>query len=270
MRLAACLHFALVLVCVGPLVGHADCWTIETTSGKTIPTSDLWQIRSRITEKSELVGEVNGSKTSVDLTDVAELTIDQPGHRGKFDLHIRMLDESTLNLSSDMDLYYLTDEKKKKKHPIQLADISSVNRCLDEADSDSLIVPAVPAAALATTSSLQIPETGFVLVTTGGDVLNGKLTDDEIIWITSYGEVTFRPEDIKLIVFHCGLDQKGLLETFSGDRISGTVVNKKSVAVRLSTGQTLSIPAEQLKYIVRSEIRAENQDMAARCNIQQD
>jgi len=246
------------------MVGHADCWTIETTIGKTISTSDLWQIRSRITEKSELIGELNGSKTSINLADVTGLTIDQPARQGKFDLNIRLLDERTFILRSDMDLYYQIDGKKKKKRPIGLKDISAVNRCPDAAGSDNSMLSVV---ASAPTLS-QVEGIRAEVATTSGDILNGELTDD-IKWKTSYGVIAFRPEDIKLIVIQCGDDQPGLLETFSGDHLTGNVLSDQLIAVRLSTGQILLIPAEQVKYINRSPIRTGDQEISAHCNNQQ-
>ena len=259
-------HFALVLLCALPLAGHTACWTIETTGEESISTSDLWQIRNRITETSELIGEVDGSKTSVSLADVAEFNINQPGHRGNFDLHVRLLDEQAFTLRSDMDLYYLIEEEKKKKRPIRLADISTVNRCPDDARTGSSMIPAVAGTtALATESASQASEISAVLVMTSGDILNGDLMDDEIIWQTSYGEITFRPEDIKLIVVQCEPDQTGLLETFSGDRLSGAM-DDQPITLRLSTGQHLSVPTKLIKFIDRSQIRAGNGEIVAHCN----
>jgi hypothetical protein len=262
MQSAGIFRVALLLLCASPLVGHTDCWMIETTSGKTISSDDIWQIRNRITSKNELIGEVDGSKTSINLADVAEITVKQPGHRGKYDLHIRLLDEHTFMLRSDMDLYYFIEEKNKKKRLIQLADISSVNRCLDAPGSDSSVIPAVPAAAAA-----QVSKSGAVLATISGDILNGEITDDEFLWQTDYGEATFKLEDIKLIVLQCGSAQTGLLETISGNRMRGTMANQ-AIAVRLSSGQTLSVPASQIKYINRSGTRAGSQEIAAHCNNQ--
>jgi hypothetical protein len=166
-----------------------------------------------------------------------------------------------------MDLYYLIEEEKKKKRVIRLADISAVNRCSDEAVTDSSVIPnVIGTAALETTSSSQASQVRAVLVTTSGDVLNGDLTDNQIMWQTNYGEITFRPEDIKLIVLQCGPDQTGLLETFSGDRLRGAI-GDQPVAVRLSTGQTLSVPAKQIKFMDRS---ADNQEIAVHCNNEQD
>jgi hypothetical protein len=254
---AGLIPVALALLCALPMVGHADCWTIETTSGKIISTSDLWQIRSRITETSELIGKVNGEKSSINLMDVAGISIDQPGHRGEFNLNIRLLDERTLNLRSDMDLYYLIDGNKKKKRPIRLADISAVNRCPDAIGAKSAMLPAAASAAPSSTPAAEI---SAVVATTSGDVLNGELTDD-FMWQTSYGVVTFKPEDIKLIIFQCGPEQTGLLETFSGDSLNGTAKSGQLIAVRLSTGQALSIPAEQIKYIDRQAISAGDQNI---------
>ena len=263
-------RFVFVLLCASPLTGHTDCWTINTISGESISTSDLWQIRSRITGTSELIGAVNGLKTSVSLADVAELTINQPGERSEFDLHIRLLNAQTFILRSDMDLYYLIEDEKKKKRPIRLADISAVNRCPDDADTNSTVIPAAAGAAtLAPAPSFNLPEINAVVVTTSGDILNGELTDDEILWQTSYGEITFRPEFIKLIIGQCGPDQTGLLETFSGDRLSGTMADQP-ISMRLSTGQTLSVPTKQIKYIDRSEIRSGNLGIVAHCNNEQD
>jgi hypothetical protein len=254
-----------VLLCALPAAGLADCWMIETAGGHAIATSNLWQIRNRVSGQSALVGKIDGSQGHVSLADVVKFTVNKRNRRGAVELDIRLQDERTLTMSSDMDLYYLVD---KKRRPIRLAEVSSVSRCPEEAKTDRAV-----AAGSATTAVAGSPDSAqqhAVVVTTAGDILNGTLADDDITWHTTYGQISFRPADIRLIILHCADDQPGVLETIAGDRLGGTLANQ-IIAMRLSTGQVLSIPAGQIDSIDRSSGNGTSSpDRVAPCHNRQD
>jgi hypothetical protein len=229
-----------MLLCF-PLPGLAGCWEIARTSGETVVTSEIWQIRNRISGENALVGETGDERHAVSLERVNSLTMVAGAESGWLSgdgdavaIEIRLTDDQTIALVSDMNLYYLVGDKR---HVVRLADVDSVNRCTDDS---AAVPPALEAAS---------PEqTAPVLVMKNGDILYGEVAADQLRWQTSYASVEFEPDQLKLIVVGCKASANGVLETLAGDQLNGHF-GGSSVSFHLTTGQPIEIPTEQIELI---------------------
>jgi hypothetical protein len=237
---------AAILFCF-PLPGLAGCWEIARTSGETVVTSDIWQIRNRISGENALVGETGDERQAVSLARVNSLTMVESTESGWLSgdgnavaIEIRLTDDQTIALVSDMNLYYLVDDKR---HAVKLADVVSVNRCTDDAAA-ALPVTAVPPAL----EAASLEQTTSVLVMKNGDMLYGEVAADQLRWQTSYASIEFEPDQLKSIVASCEASDNGVLETLAGDQLNGHF-GDSSVSFRLTTGQPIEIPTEQIELI---------------------
>ena len=244
-------HYALaaILLCF-PLPGLAGCWEIARTSGETVVTSDIWQIKNRISGENALVGETGDGRRAVSLERVNSLTMVEGTEAGWLSadgnavaIEIRLSDDQTIALVSDMNLYYLVDDKR---HAVRLADVVSVNRCTDDS---AAALPVTPVAAVPPALEAASPiQTAPVLVMKDGDVLYGEVAAEQLRWQMSYASVEFEPDQLKLIVVGCEASANGVLETLAGDQLSGHF-GDSGVSFRLTTGQPIEIPTEQIKLI---------------------
>ncbi len=240
---------AAILLCF-PLPGLAGCWDIARTSGETVVTSDIWQIRNSISGESALLGETGDERHAVSLERVNSLTMVEGTESGRLSadrnavaIEIRLVDDQTIALVSDMNLYYLVGDKR---HAVRLADVVSVNRCTDDS---AAAPPVTPVAAVLPALEAASPEqTTPVLVMKNGDILYGDVAADQLRWQTSYASVEFEPDQLKLIVAGCEASANGVLETVAGDQLNGHF-GDSSVSFHLTTGQPIEIPTEQIKLI---------------------
>ena len=240
---------AAVLLCLLPVVTYSACWEIEL-SGDSVTTTDFWQIRNRISGESALFGQAGDERHAVSVERVESLTIVEgtesgwlSGDRNAVAIEIRLIDDQTIALVSDMNLYYLVDDKR---HAVRLADVVSVNRCTDDSAAALPVTP-VAAAPLALEDASP-KQTSPFLVTKSGDMLYGEVAGDQLRWQTSYASVEFEPDQLKLIVASCEAPANGVLETLAGDQLNGHF-GGSSVSFRLTTGQPIEIPTEQIKLI---------------------
>lgn len=237
---------AAILLCF-PLPGLAGCWDIARTSGETVVTSDIWQIRNSISGESALLGETGDEHHAVSLERVNSLTMVEgtesgwlSADRNAVAIEIRLVDDETIALVSDMNLYYLVGDKR---HAVRLADVVSVNRCTDDSAAAPPVTAVLPALEAASPE-----QTAPVLVMKNGDILYGDVAADQLRWQTSYASVEFEPDQLKLIVASCEASANGVLETLAGDQLNGHF-GDSSVSFHLTTGQPIEIPTEQIKLI---------------------
>ena len=98
---------AAILLCF-PLPGLAGCWDIARTSGETVVTSDIWQIRNSISGESALLGETGDERHAVSLERVNSLTMVEGTESGRLSadrnavaIEIRLVDDQFVDMDSN-------------------------------------------------------------------------------------------------------------------------------------------------------------------------
>jgi|GEM_PF-3986039 len=231
-----------------PSTASAACWNI-VTPGETVSATDLWQIRNHTTGSSTLQGTSGNESLGISVDRVQSFSVTGKagsgwlsGNRHAATLHIQLIDGRTVTLVSEMGLYYIPGNEKKRQ-TLPLKDIVSVNRCTDESslpDESSM----APAAVQAAGPKPSAP----VLIMKNGDILYGEVAANQLLWQTSYASVGFKPGEIKAIKSGCGDASAGVLETLAGDRLNGSF-GDTSVSFHLTTGQVIDIPTDQVELI---------------------
>lgn len=255
----SCRHANLlaVLLCLLPFATHSACWEIVLTD-KTITATDVWQIRDRVTGDSVLLGVTGDGRHAVSLDQIRSIT---PGEGGEaswlsgsriaVEMQIRLIDGQTIVLVSEMNLYYLADNKR---HAVPLGDVVSVNRC----DDESTGVSAPP-------EIVDSQRPSPFLIMKNGDRLYGEVVGHQLGWQTSYASVEFKPAEIKVIRAGCEAPSTGMLETLAGDQLDGSFIDI-SISFHLTTGQIMDIPTDQIKMIDFVGTQAADRITIKECN----
>ena len=123
------------MVCSLPVTASSACWKI-IMPGNTVTATDLWQIRNRVIGESALLGETGDERRAILTERVKSLTVVEgiqsgwlSGNRNAVEIEIELIDDQTIALVSEMNLYYLADDKR---HTMRLGDVVSVNQCTDD------------------------------------------------------------------------------------------------------------------------------------------
>ncbi len=247
----------VVLLCLLPFTASSACWEIEM-SDETVTATDLWQIRNRVSGEATLQGQVGDERRAISIERVkAFFVVDETdsswlsGSRNAVEIELRLIDDQSITLVTEMTLYYLVDDKRRA---VRIGDVVAVNRCTDK----STAVPPLPEAADPKPSAP-------ILVMQNGDVLYGEIAGDQLRWQTSYASVGFKPAEIKVIRAGCETPSTGMLETMAGDRLNGGFIDR-SISFHLTTGQIMDIPTDQIKMIDFIGTQAADRITIKECN----
>ncbi len=223
-----------------PFTASSACWNIEL-SGATVNVSDLWQIRNRISGEAVLLGESSGRSLTIPLERVDSLKVRSDettgwlsGRRKAVDMEILLIDNQTITLVTEMNLYYQVGESR---HAVRPEDIVSISRCVDD--------HAIDLSEPETTVTKQLSP---ILVMKNGDRLYGEIVSTEFYWQTSFAKIAFSPAEAKFINIDCDISTAGKLETRAGDLLKGSFANS-SLLLHLTTGQILDVPTDQIRMI---------------------
>lgn len=237
--LAAILPLALIYLL--PSSAVCACWKIEA-DGATIVAADIWQVRNRVSGEATLLGHTGEQRHAVSVEKIESLTVareEKPGwlsgKHGAVEMAVRLIDGQTIAMMSEMNLYYVSE--KGKRQDIPLRDVTSVQRCAGPP-------PAASPIGEAKGPGESLPG----LTMKNGDILVGEVSDDQLLWQTSYAIIEFRPADLRVLRMGCKTPPTGTLETLAGDLLKGQLADK-GVSFRLTTGQAIEIPTEQIEMI---------------------
>lgn len=81
-----------------------------------------------------------------------------------------------------------------------------------------------------------------------GDILSGTITTTDFHWKAPYASLSFKRDQIRAITLSRDSGESGIIELYSGDRISGVLENT-SVEMTLEYGQRVPLATGMLESI---------------------
>lgn len=243
------IYFFFVSLWFIPAQVSADCWKIIDKDGSVIQTKNIWNLHDRLSGKSALLGEFKGEELAIPVDEIQSFTV-KSSDKGWFGLvgsedaiiKVKFQDGSQASYKSDMNLFYLSDEKQKE---IPIFGVRSVERCIEkhkqkQRRDEAKTQDAEPG------SQMQTVSEPLTIVLNNGDILHGKLVSEVIQWKTVYATLDVPVLHIRLLRVES--KSGGQLELLSGDRMSGSLQNT-SLKIKLIIGQVVDLDREMIKTV---------------------
>ncbi len=229
------------ILCLLPTSVFSACWEIATPENIIVATN-LWQVKNSHNDQATLMGKSAGENRVVPVEMISSLRKTNniqsgwlSGNRNAVELEIHLIDNKKISLVSEMNLYYVIDNKR---YTVAIQEIISAKRCAED-----FTIANSP-----TENSKQTPSSP-VLVMKNGDILYGEIIDDQLGWKTAYAVIAYQPTELRMIRTDCETPSTGRLETTAGDVINGSFISDDTIRFQLTTGQVIDIPLEQIKMI---------------------
>ncbi len=230
----------------------ADCWKVTDKDGLVTTASDIWHLRNRLTNQSAFLGTLDGNDTSVLTDEIRSFTTESAGRSrpGIFQKNrskgkITFLNGRTANFESDVSLTVVTDSGRSE---IPFEDIRSIVRC----EPPAVTAKNRAAEILAPKGEIQaesgVRDDVHTVILTNGNILKGTVTTEVFHWQAPYASLKVDRRYIRQITLVHKRKNTGLLQSRSGDRISGDLQNK-TITMRLTIGQTIVLDKDQIQSI---------------------
>lgn len=282
--LILCAGLFLMLVHTGRI--SAACWQIDTRDGIQIKVTDFWNLSSKLEESPQnfLLGRVEGEEQQIPIDGIESILYQSSKEHGWRDwlkgsdssAQIRFTDGSVRTLVSGLPVFYRTMGKKKhlpastvmggradnrdmdlnifyrakgkvKQLPVNtIAQIERCNEKREPAGKTDITVQQVKRDKHPGQPEQESQPEHDVVEMANGDMLTGRVTTTPIRWKTDYGVLEISRDDIRSLAISVVSNRPGKLELLSGDHLGGHLLNE-TITIHLSIGQSLDIPAAQLR-----------------------
>ena len=233
----------------------ASCWDITDTEGLSSQAIDFWHIKNKLNDRSMLMGSLDGKDAMIDVSEIRSIkssnnneNITENKWGSNTAIILEFKDGSDAKLISKPDFYIQTEADKSIKRSFITVDSlmpchARLNNASDISNEPGLLEFSAPATGNA------YKEVRVTLY--NGDILDGVLLTETILWKTKYALLEVNQEMITSVNFATDSTSYGKIEMTTGGLMQGTWP-VQSLELKLNVGQTILLRNDLIQYMVFS------------------